>query len=353
MKEIQELKILSIDTTAFRRGYEFQDIKIHKDYGNDYFDELIKELSWERENIQTLKLWMCRTYFNEYVETLINRIKDRIDADMSSPTAPTYKTEYVKSTFKEIFQLYNNFMSLGNQYGRLNQKDKVALMQSIFQQLPIFKQTDQFSGQSMVNDMFNYSQQLLKYDGKSFFEQLKGYSASNILAMACDGVATDMLLLNKFILNTYSQYLDKKELERFLKKLFQGTEVVSISKRGRPKNTESDQKLSDIWNNEKRSFESVVQMLLEPRPILDNDKGFIVKEGGRLIWQREPSGCHVKYIQGFFSFCHKQKFINLENYSSRALQSIFERTFELSVNNKSMISKNILQVEDMYYRQFW
>jgi hypothetical protein len=352
MKEIQELKILSIDTTAFRRGYEFQDIKIHKDYGDDYLDELITELSWERENIQTLKLWMCRTYFNEYVETLINRIKDRIDNDMSFPTAPTYKTEYVKSTFKEIFQLYNNFMSLGNQYGRLNQKDKEVLIQSIFQQLPIFKQTDQFSGQSMVNDMFNYSQQLLKYDGKSFFEQLKGCSASNILAMACDGVATDMLLLNKFILNTCSQYLDKKELERFLKKLFQGTEVVSISKRGRPKKTESNQKLSDIWNNEKRSFESVVQMLLEPRPILDNKKGFIIKNEDRLIWQREPARHYVKYVQGFLLFCHKHKFIDVEKYSSRDLQKVFERTFSIRVNNKSLISKNILEIEEMYYRHF-
>jgi hypothetical protein len=353
MKEIQELKTLSLDPIAFRRAYEFNDLKVQKDYGDEYFDELITELSWRQETKSILKLWMCISYFDEYVEKLINRIKDRIDNDMSSPSAPTYKTEYLKSIFKEIFQLYNDFSSLGSQFGRLKHNDSQALFKSIFTQLTNFKQTDEFSGQMMVKDMFNYTQQLLKMDNKGFFDQLKGCSVSNLLAIACDGVAINMLYLNKFILNVYSKYLDKKEVERLLKKIFQGAEVVPISKRGRPQKTESNQTLIDIWNNEKRSFESVVQMLLEPRSILDYKKGFIVKEDSRLIWQKEPAGCHVKYIQGFLLFCHKEGFINLEKYSSRTLQGIFERTFTLSVNNKSMFSKNILAVEEMYYRHFW
>ncbi len=354
MKEIHDLKALSMDPNSLRRKYELQDLKVQKDYGDDYFEELITQLNWGKETLPILELWMYSSYFDEYIENLINQIKDRIDNAMNFPSAPSYKTEYLTSTVKEIIQLNIDFYSLGTQFGRASQTQRIAIQYSSLKQFPIFDSTNKFSGKAMVKDAYNFTLNFLRSDGKEFFDQFKNFSVNNLLALLCDGIGDKMLCLIDFVAKTYPKHYDEKDLMRFLKKMPNAqTKEVEISKRGRPQKKESKETLSDIWDNKKRSFDSVVSMLIEPRPIFDNERGFIIKENDRLIWLKEPASCHVKYIQGFLLFCHKEKNIDLEKYSSRALQSIFQRTFSLSVNNKSMISKNILQVKEMYYRQFW
>jgi hypothetical protein len=352
MKEIEELKSISIDNSAFRGKYEFNDLRVQREYGDDFFFEIIEDLNCGEEKITLLKFWMCNVFFDENMKSLIDSIKERIDRDMGSPFAPTYKTEYLKTIFKDVMELHVKFISLGKEFGRINQKKYAEIFKS-FSPFLIFERTDQYSGQALVEDMFNYALKILKLDPKENLQHIISLSKNNILALACDGVAIDMLYLNHFIVNTYPKYLDEKEVDRLLKKIYNGIEVDIKVKRGRPKKINNTETLQDIWNSDKRSFESILDMLLQPRAIFDNKNGFVKNVDGKNVWISEPTGCHVKYIQGFLFFCHKEKFINLEKYSSRTLQSIFEKTFSLFVNNKSMISKNILEVEEMYYRHFW
>ncbi len=352
MKEIEKLKSISANPSAFRSNYEFNDLKVKLEYGDDFFFEIIEESNLGEDKIPLLKFWMCSVFFDENMKTLIDGIKERIDHDMSSPFAPTYKTEYLKTIFKDVMELYANFSSLDKEFGGLNQKEFEDIFKS-FSQYLLFKRTDRYSGQVLVNDMFNYSLNFLKLDPKENIQKISSLSKNNILALACKGAALDMLFLNHFVVNSYPRYFDTKEMERLLKKLNKGVEQDIKAKRGRPQKNNKTETLEDIWNSDNRSFESILEMLLQPRGILDNKNGFVKNVDGKNVWIPEPIGCHVKYIQGFLFFCQNKGYVNLKGYSSREIQGVFERTFNLSVNNKSMIFKNILEIEEMYYRHFW
>jgi hypothetical protein len=352
MKEIEKLKSISTDPSLFRSKYEFNDLKVQREYGDDFFFKIIEESKLGDDKIPLLKFWMCSAFFDENIKSLIDGIKERIDHDMSSPFAPTYKTEYLKTIFKDVMELYANFSSLGKEFGGLNQKEFEEIFKSFLKFL-LFKRTDQYSGQALVKDMFNYSLNFLKLDPKENIQYISSFSKKNILALVCNGIAIDMLFLNHFIVNSYPQYFDTKEMERLLKKLNKGDEKEIKLKRGRPKIIDKMESLADLWNSEKRSFESIEEMLIQPRVIFNNKNGFVKKVDGKNVWIAEPFGCHVKYIQGFLCFCHKNGFIDLKDFSRRKIQSIFKETFNLKVNEKDMFSENILKIEEEYIRQFW
>lgn len=352
MKEIDELKNFSITTSAFRIKYGLYDPKLQKEYGDEFFESIIKDLDYDKETISILKLWICTQYFDAYLKKIIDRIKERIDDNMSSPSAPTYKTENLTSTIKEIIQLNINFTSLETQFGRVSRVKHGALVKSSFEKIGISDGNVKFTGRSILEVFYNFFVKFQKSDGRDLLNHLKGLSDDNLLSELCHLTANYMLNLIDFLSRTYPKYYDEKELVKFIKKKSKGGEEITNIKRGRPTKPENTYTLRNIWNDEKRSFENVVEMLLKPNVILDSENGFLVKDNEKLIWQAIPSGCHVKYIQGFLLFCHKNKFIKLEEYTSRSLQSIFEKTFHLRVNNKSMISKNILEIEEKYCRPF-
>jgi hypothetical protein len=63
MKEINELKTFLKNKEAFKRKFHFFDIKVHKEYGDDFFHELIKEQNWSIDSKKDLIFLFCFEFF--------------------------------------------------------------------------------------------------------------------------------------------------------------------------------------------------------------------------------------------------------------------------------------------------
>ena len=204
----------------------------------------------------------------------------------------------------------------------------------------------------MIKDSYNYALKLFNTDFSDFICEIRKLSKGNILALTCDSVSVEILSLIDFLMKAFPKYISEKEVERIIKKMDQGINVNEVVKRGRPIKVEEDLTIQDIWKSEKYNFEDIVALLIHPKEILD-EGSFVIKEDDKYIWQKVPFGFHVKYIQGFLFFCHDKGFIDLKQYSRRDIQKMFEKTFQLKVNEKDMFSENILKVEKKYHHVFW
>ena len=353
MKEIERLKSFSTNLLLFRKEYEFKDIRVKKEYGDAHFDELVQELNWGVEEIPKLKFWFCLEFFKKSIDVSVEKIMSKVYDNMDQPFSTTHKSEFLKSLITDFITLYYNFSSLGNKFGRAENVSDGSFENSLLGKIPMINLTSLYSANDFVNDIFNYTLKISKIDFTDFINHLRRLSIGNVLAFACDLVALDMLYLICELIKDYPKFLAEKDVLRIIKKLDKGIVENTVVLRGRPKKTEKNETLKELWKSENRSFESAMDMLIQPRTIFDNRYGFVINDNDKLKWVPEPSGCHVKYIQGFLLFCQNKGFLDLKGYSSRDLQNIFIRTFHLNVNNKSMIFKNILAVEDMYIRQFW
>ena len=356
MKEISKLKSISINCDLFRREYEFNDIKVKKEYGDDYFAELVQELKWSDDDIGILKFWCCMEFFQEKIKFLITNIENEIENNLSGPCSTTQKNEYLKNTISECITLYLDFSKLGNQFQRSKYLNLDSIEHPIFAKLPIFCSTSKFSGNALVKDMYNYAIKLLSVDFSFFTTQIRTLSKENILAFACDSVSVSITVLIDLIISSYPKYINDKDIARILKNTEKGKEPAEVRRRGRPTKQITDKTLKDIWKIEGSSYDDVLKNLLEAQiPEEESGSTFVIKEEDKYRWQKKPSGSHAKYIQGFLQFCHIKKQINLEDneISSRELQKIFENTFQLKVNEKSFVPKNILKVDKIFLHPFF
>jgi hypothetical protein len=356
MKEIDDLKKISTNCDSFRGEYEFYDLKVKKEYGDDYFAELVQELNWSEDDIEILKFWYCLIFFDEKIKLRISSIEDKIETTINQPFSTTQKNEFLKNTISDCINLSLDFTKLGNQFQRSPLVNFESIAKEFIEKLPIFVRTSKFSGNALAEDMCNYALKLLNVDFSFSTNQFRTLSKENILAFACDSVSGSIIVLIDLIMSSYPNHINEKDFARILKNTEKGIEPPKIRRRGRPTKQTTDKTLKDIWKIEGSSYDDALKKLLNIQiPEEESGIAFVIQEEDKYRWQKKPFGSHAKYIQGFLLKCHEKGQINLDDneISSRELQKIFENTFQLKVNEKSFVAKNILKVDRKYLFPFF
>ena len=345
MKEINELKTFLKNKESFKRKFHFFDIKVHKEYGDDFFHELIKEENWSVDSKKDLIFLFCFEFFQEYVVNQLISIEKIIEHAMNQPFSTFQKTEFLKQVISKLLEV--EFMSKSLEFDDFTFPEE-ALKDSFLNKPIIF--TNDSSGMSLVKDISKFTQLLLNTDSSNLIKIIKNLTQDNILFQACDFLESNTNSLIDKLQSSYFKYITTTEVNRLRKKLSKGEVITEIVRRGRPKNKIEDRKFVDIWESEELSFEEVVKYLKTENRNFDFN--ILVKEEKNvLIWQKTPAKSYGKYIQGFLNCCYNHNLIDT-NISSRVLKEIFFNTFNIKVSNKTFIKVNILEVEMDYIAPF-
>lgn len=338
MKEINELKTFLKNKESFKRKFHFFDIKVHKEYGDDFFHELIKEQNWIVDSKKDLIFLFCFEFFQEYVVNQLISIEKIIEHAMNQPFSTFQKTEFLKQVISKLLEV--EFMSKSLEFDDFTLPEE-ALKDSFLNKPIIF--TNDSSGMSLVKDMSKFTQLLLNTDSSNLIKIIKNLTQDNILFQACDFLESNTNSLIDKLQSSNNKYITPTEVSRLRKKLSKGEDISKANRKGRPKNEKEDRKFIDIWECEEISFEEVVKYLKTENRNFDFNI-FVKEEKNVLTWQKTPSKSNVKYIQGFLNCCYKHNLIDT-NISSRVLKEIFFNTFNFNVNNKTFIKVEILEVD--------
>jgi len=345
MKEINELKTFLKNKEAFKRKFHFFDIKVHKEYGDDFFHELIKEQNWSVDSKKDLIFLFCFDFFQEYVVNQLISIEKIIENGMNLPSSTLQKTDFLKYSISELLEI--EFMTkslLFDEFTFSEEPSKDSVLNKPF----IF--TKDSSGMSLVNDIENFTKKILNTDASKFFEMIEDLTQENILFFACNFIESKINSLIDNLQISNFKYITTTEINRLRKKLWKGEEITQIVRRGRPKNKIEDRTFIDIWESEELSFEEVVKYLKTENRNFDFNI-FVKEEKNVLTWQKTPSKSYGKYIQGFLNCCYNNNLIDT-NISSRVLKEIFLNTFNFNVSNKTFIKVDILEVDMDYIAPF-
>ena len=323
MKEIEVLKSFSTDLKSFRFKYEFNDLKVNKEYNEEYFNQIKLDLDLSEDEINKLKFLLCLVYFIEKNEILIETIKDKVDESLSQPFSTTQKYENLKTIIEECISISSDFISLQNQFGLSTVLNLDYLVLLIHRELPSLELTRSFSGLDLVQDIYKYSLKILDLKISGIDSLLKSISKDNILAFACETVSVELIALVDYFKKAHPNLINEKDINRIVKRIKERKSPPIPLKRGRPSNPIENRTIQDIWISEEYTFQDVLKVLKKERPFLDENLSFVIEINNELVWQKTPKNDFSKCIQGFLKFCKDKQLIELKSISSIKLQTIF------------------------------
>ena len=348
MKEIEELKSLSLNCYSFHSKYQWNELNVKKEYDDTELKSIVLDFGWTEDRISFIVFFFCNKFFQEEIKQIVNKVEEKIENSMESAFSTTQKTDFLKSKVSHLIEI--NFRLLDVLSGFEKPKIGLSMINKTINGFIKPLKPNYLSPLELIEDAFKVSQIVLNanpLNAKKFLDKLTIY---NILNLACEGALFEIqMLINRLSIN-YSDYINEQDFSRIIKKYKREENITKITRKGRPKLAEEKRTLIDIWINDEISFNDVLTFLKSENAI-EEDEIFVLNINGISTWQKVHLKHFGKYIQGFLFVCLKNELIE-SKIASRTFQTIFFNTFNFKLSDKSFVERNILDVESKYSAPF-